>query len=250
MAIIRKPSPHFKPGRNGYKPEAIVIHIMEGTLTGTDSWFANPASRVSAHYGVGKLGAVHQYVNEEDTAYHAGRVHAPSWKGIKPSGKNAYINPNFYTVGIEHEGNENSEWTEAMYSASASLVAAIAKKWSIPLDRDHVIGHHEIYSIKTCPGHRVDLGKLIALASGSFNDAESPAIVDMPGSGITRTALKLRKTPNRSQAHIDVVPINTVLQYDGYTDEGEAVDGNHTWMYQDKPDNTRIWFWSGGLKGM
>jgi N-acetyl-anhydromuramyl-L-alanine amidase AmpD len=41
---------------------------MDGTLAGTDAWFTNPASQVSAQYGIGKNGEVHQYVKEEDTA--------------------------------------------------------------------------------------------------------------------------------------------------------------------------------------
>jgi hypothetical protein len=36
-------------GRAGQRPEAVVIHIMEGTLAGTDSWFNAPESKVSAH---------------------------------------------------------------------------------------------------------------------------------------------------------------------------------------------------------
>ena len=40
-------SPNKRKGRNGFRPEAVVIHIMEGTLKGTDSWFKNPVSKVS-----------------------------------------------------------------------------------------------------------------------------------------------------------------------------------------------------------
>ena len=36
-----------------FKPELIVLHIMDGTLSGTDSWFADPSSQVSSHYGIG-----------------------------------------------------------------------------------------------------------------------------------------------------------------------------------------------------
>ncbi len=60
MEIIQKKSPNFWVGRKGYRPEAIVIHIMDGTLVGTDSWFANHTSQVSSHYGIGKNGEVHQ----------------------------------------------------------------------------------------------------------------------------------------------------------------------------------------------
>src|SRR5205814_10677286 len=66
---------NFRSGRApGFKPEAVVIHIMDGTLTGTDSWFNNPQAQVSAHYGIGRGGEVHQYVDEKDTAFHAGTV--------------------------------------------------------------------------------------------------------------------------------------------------------------------------------
>jgi len=165
MTIINVPSPNFHQGRQGFSPEAIVIHIMEGTLSGTDSWFASTISQVSAHYGIGKSGQVHQYVKEPDTAFHAGRVNAPSWSLIKQSGT-AFINPNLYTIGIEHEGNDESDWTDEMYDTSSSLIRDISGRWAIPLDRQHIIGHHEIYSLKTCPGNKVDLNKLIALAAG------------------------------------------------------------------------------------
>jgi hypothetical protein len=160
-------SPNYFKGRRNYTPIAIVIHIMEGTLTGTDSWFLDEKSKVSAHFGIGKDGAVHQYVHQSDTAWHAGRVNNPSWKLIKPSGDaaNPYINPNYYTLGIEHEGDEHSDWTDDMYQSSSQVIAALSKRWNIPLDREHVIGHHEIYSLKTCPGFKVDLDKLINLAS-------------------------------------------------------------------------------------
>lgn len=77
--IIWKGSPNFIRGRGGYRPEAVVIHIMAGTLVGTDAHFANPASQVSAHYGIGKQGQIHQYVKEEDTAFHVGTVDRLTW---------------------------------------------------------------------------------------------------------------------------------------------------------------------------
>ncbi|MDB4926392.1 N-acetylmuramoyl-L-alanine amidase [Mucilaginibacter sp.] len=168
MNIINKPSPNFYAGRKGHRPEAIVIHIMQGTLYGTDSWFQSLISKASAHYGVGKMGQVHQYVNEKDTAYHAGRVNAPTWSLIKQTENGLYISPDFYTIGIEHEGDFNTEWTDEMYQTSSNLIRAISKRWGIPIDRKHVIGHHEIYSLKKCPGSGVDINKLIAMANGQL----------------------------------------------------------------------------------
>ena len=161
MNIIQKKSPNFWAGRNGYRPEAIVIHIMDGTLVGTDAWFTNPASQVSAHYGIGKNGEVHQYVKEDDTAWHAGRIDTPTWKFIKPK-----INPNLYTIGIEHEGKPDEIWTESMKQASAMMIHEICQRWQIPVDRDHIVGHFEIYSKKpNCPAtDKRILDELVALA--------------------------------------------------------------------------------------
>ena len=97
-------SPHRHKGRGGFRPEAVVIHIIEGTLGAADSWFRAPESEVSAHYGIGRSGEIHQYVGEADTAFHAGRVWKPKWGKLK-----AKVNPNLYTIGIEHEGQGASD---------------------------------------------------------------------------------------------------------------------------------------------
>ena len=161
MEIIQKKSPNFWVGRKGYRPEAVVIHIMDGTLVGTDSLFANHDSQVSAHYGVGKNGEVHQYVQENDTAWHAGRVDAPVWKLIRPN-----LNPNLYTIGIEHEGRPNDIWPEEMKRVSASLIREICQRWQIPIDRNHIVGHFEIFSKKpNCPAsNKQILDELVSLA--------------------------------------------------------------------------------------
>lgn len=278
-------SPNYTKGRNGYKPIAIVIHIMEGTLIGTDSWFLDPASQVSAHYGIGKMGDLHQYVDEENTAWHAGRVNAPSWTLIKKQddANNPYIDPNFYTVGIEHEGYENTDWTDQMYQTSSRLIAEIAKTWDITLDRNHVIGHHEIYSLKSCPGTKVDFDKLIqmAISGNSPNPIPTPQpVAPTPinpqtpvspissgspsaaspqnsgtvysiynkvikrGKATTLGNVNVRTAPGSTQTIIGIVPPNIQMAYDGYADNGESINGNARWYYTDEGN----WFWSGGVK--
>lgn len=173
MNIIQKKSSNFWVGRKGYRPEAIVIHIMDGTLSGTDSWFANPTSQVSAHYGIGKNGEVHQYVQENDAAWHAGRVDTPVWKLIRPN-----VNPNLYTIGIEHEGKPNDVWTETMKQSSATLIREICQRWQIPIDRDHVVGHFEIFAKKpNCPAtDKRILDQLVALADQQTPTTPKPSV--------------------------------------------------------------------------
>jgi N-acetylmuramoyl-L-alanine amidase len=188
-------SDHFAKGRAGMSPEGIVVHVMDGGLVGTDAYFAQskaqrtaaareaflaktkrtPADLAAAQrinigasatqYGIGtpwkqpgKL-EIHQYVKDEDTAYHAGAVASPTWKRLKP-----FVNPNLYTIGIEHEGTGTSAWGEPMYALSARLIRTLCDRWRIPVTREYIVGHREIYAPRACPG-RCDLEYLVKLAA-------------------------------------------------------------------------------------
>lgn len=160
MNIQKKLIPvNFTVGRYGYQPEAIVLHLMDGTLNGTDSWFRNPDAKASTHYGVGLKGEVYQWVDEKNMAWGNGRVDRPTWELIKPN-----ANPNLYTISIEHEGKSGHVWTGEQYNATAQLVKEIAQRWNIPLDADHVIVHSEIYAKKpSCTGAGFDKEQLLSM---------------------------------------------------------------------------------------
>ena len=139
-------SPNFQKGRQ--KAELVVVHIMAGSLSGTDAWFANPKSQVSSHYGVGTNGEIHQYVSEEDTAWANGRVNNPTSSIVKRKGGN----PNSYSISIENEGTDLSKASKIHLETLRELIDAICVGNGIPKDREHVIGHNEIYSLKpNCP---------------------------------------------------------------------------------------------------
>jgi N-acetyl-anhydromuramyl-L-alanine amidase AmpD len=102
---------------------------------------------------------IHQYVLESHKAWHAGNVREPR-ADLKIIG-----NPNDYSIGIEHEGLAETEPPDSLYKNAAKLLADVCKRNKIPCDRMHVVGHHETYAVKPCPG-KLDLDKLVALASG------------------------------------------------------------------------------------
>ena len=105
-------SPNYTTGRNGHKIDHITLHIMAGTLAGTDGHFANPANQVSATYGIGANGEIHQYVSESDTAWADG---------------NALSNAT--GISIEHQGGlAGIPCTRACMDASAQLCADIARR--------------------------------------------------------------------------------------------------------------------------
>ena len=230
-------TPNRHKGREGFRPEAVVVHIMEGTLASTDSWFGTTESRVSAHYGVARDGSIHQYVGESDTAFHAGRVWKPKWRSIKPG-----VNPNLYTIGIEHEGSGESEWPDTMYDSSAKLIAEVCTRWSIPIDRAHIVGHREIYGRKTCPNDVVDLDRLIAMAKSAAVKPDRFNFIPQAGAVRTRTALHVRRgAPTTATPVVRTAEPNEVLDYVGWCSNGMSVNGNSHW-YRDQDGN---YFWSG-----
>jgi N-acetyl-anhydromuramyl-L-alanine amidase AmpD len=135
--------------RQGYKPEIIVVHISAGSLTSMDNWFSTPNSQASAHYGVSKDGlTLYQYVDESKMAWANGRVNSPSFSLYKPG-----VNPNLYTISIENEGYDLIYASSAQLDLLCELIRDICKRHSIPMDRDHIIGHFQIDSVNRpyCP---------------------------------------------------------------------------------------------------
>lgn len=111
----------------------IIIHDTETSYEGTLRLVQNPRY-VSWQYSLRSSdGHIAQHVKAKDVAWHAG---------------NWYVN--MHSIGLEHEGwaGQNGEWyTEAMYRTSARLVAYLADRYDIPLDRAHIIGHDQIPGI-------------------------------------------------------------------------------------------------------
>jgi N-acetyl-anhydromuramyl-L-alanine amidase AmpD len=149
-------SPHFTPHIRSEttpprKVPLIVLHTMAGSLDGTAAHFNHPESLVSSHYGVDHHGEIHQYVHETDGAWTNGRILRPAAKQILERG----ANPNHYTITIEFAGqHRQGALDERQYQAGLWLIRQITKRWSIPCERDYIIGHGEIDSINKfhCPG--------------------------------------------------------------------------------------------------
>lgn len=145
---------NFESGRGGKTISQIVLHWIVGTLGAADATFNDGRRRASAHYGIGGQ-QIHQYVREQDTAYHAGN-----------------FDVNQRSIGIEHEGGPELAISEETYQTSAKLVADIAERNDIPLDREHVRMHREI-SATQCPG-TLDIDRVIREARAILQQASEP----------------------------------------------------------------------------
>lgn len=146
------------------KINTIVVHVTQGSWSSAIDWFNNPSAQVSAHYVVRRSdGKIGQCVREHDIAWHAG-----NW---------TY---NQHSIGIEHEGyadNANT-WTDTMIHSSARLTAYLCKKYNIPIDRNHIIGHNEVPgSTHYCPGPYFPYKKYIRLVRYYADGSSSGTVI-------------------------------------------------------------------------
>ncbi|MQY12133.1 hypothetical protein SRB5_22630 [Streptomyces sp. RB5] len=133
-----------------YEIDRVVIHVTQGSWATTLKVFRDPGHRAATHYVVrSRDGHVEQMVRELDVAYHAG---------------NRLYNER--SIGIEHEGFvDRPRWfTAAMYRASARLTADICRRYDLPRDREHIVGHAEIPGTDhTDPGPHWDWDRYMKL---------------------------------------------------------------------------------------
>ena len=106
------PGKHYN-GRIGRKVTHIDLHIMCGTLAGSDSWFRKPAVKACSHYGIGGTGTIYQWIDEVNGSW------ADANRDADCSG-----------ITIEHQGGlKNVACTDACIESSARLCADIASRY-------------------------------------------------------------------------------------------------------------------------
>lgn len=132
----------------------IVLHWMVGEQPACDATFKNVNSKVSAHYSISSDGEVHQYVLDQNVAWHCG-----------PNG-------NYKSIGIEHAGGQlingvRKKPTQVCHDTSAQLVADLCRKHNINCDADHIKRHSDIMSTE-CPGS-LDVEYIIQKANSIIN---------------------------------------------------------------------------------
>jgi N-acetyl-anhydromuramyl-L-alanine amidase AmpD len=187
----------------------IVIHETAGTWISATNWFQNQNSRVSAHYLVRAWdGGIMQFVAEGDTAYHARAA-----------------NP--WSIGIEHEYDPRHgiPHTIAQYRSSALLACAIAKRYGIPTDRGHIVGHNELRGTDhSDPGPTWNWSYYMSLVNAcSWQRAQPVARAAL------RTVANQRYVPSAGLEFDNVSDEVLLLQWDlaylGFLDSDEVAGG-------------------------
>ncbi len=159
--------------RKGTIPDTIVNHIAQGSKESCIDWFtSNTNTQSSAHFLVCENGDVYQFVKIKDMAWSNGLFLKDIKKAKSQKVKNRYINPNRYTISIEHEGiyeKTKGELTDKQLKSSINLHLYIIDyiydnfKTIINADRENIIGHFDIDPIRKpfCPGNKFPFDTII-----------------------------------------------------------------------------------------
>jgi LysM repeat protein len=137
----------------------VVIHIMDGTLAGTDSWFRNKSAQASSHFGTGRDGTLYQWV---DTANRA-------W---------AQAGGNRTWLSIENEGRGGDALTDAQINRCADVLRWAHEVYGVPLQLTsdpngrglgyHAMGGSAWGGHTSCPGSKIvaQLAEIVKRAGG------------------------------------------------------------------------------------
>jgi N-acetylmuramoyl-L-alanine amidase/Bacterial Ig domain len=130
VTFVRGDGSYTKASRGLHAVHFVVIHTTDGgSFAGNVWWLSGAHSHASAHYVVSRDGHIDQLVHLSDIAWHAG-----NWK------------VNAHSIGIEHVGDtyDPAGFPLGQYRASARLVGWLVRRYGIPVDREHIIGHYQV----------------------------------------------------------------------------------------------------------
>lgn len=199
--MARMPGATWRPisvnhTKGGISARLLIFHTMEGTLSGTDSWFRNSSSRVSSHFGVGKNGTIYQWVDTSDRAW-------------------ANAGANSIAISIENEGTGSEPLTEEQIEANAAIYAWSNQVHGVPLQyassaTGSGLGYHRQFSSwslggTSCPGNaRIGqrtaiMERAVEIRGGSVPDLPPPGSYNPPSSGgmtSVRSILNQQKAAN------------------------------------------------------
>jgi hypothetical protein len=144
----------------------VALHIMQGTLWGSDAWFRNPKAQASSHFGVGKDGTILQWVDTKDRAW-------------------AQASGNPYWISIEHEGKSGDSLTPEQIAADGKILAWVHKTHGVPLQSTnsvtgrglgwHGMGGADWGGHTACPGTPIKNQRTAILKAAGSTPAEPSA---------------------------------------------------------------------------
>ncbi|MFZ3556481.1 MULTISPECIES: N-acetylmuramoyl-L-alanine amidase [unclassified Streptomyces] len=156
--------------------DGVVVHIMAGTLAGTDSWFRNSRAQASSHFGTGKTGALYQWVDTADRAW-------------------AQAGGNSSWLSVENEGQGGDKLTDAQMNCVAEVLAWAHKVYDVPLQVAnspsgkglgyHAMGGSAWGGHTSCPGPKI-VAQLPEIVARARRLVAGQSIEEDPLAGMTK----------------------------------------------------------------
>ncbi len=155
-----QPSPNFDLRR----PNFVILHQTTNDNAATAlATLTDPQRKVSAHYLVGRDGAVMQLVDENSRAWHAGE----SWWG-------GLTDLNSASIGIELDNTGDEPFAEAQIVALLALLDELRTRYPIPAA--NYLAHGDVAPArKVDPSRLFPWQRLAAHGFGLWCDAPPPA---------------------------------------------------------------------------
>ncbi|WP_242927862.1 N-acetylmuramoyl-L-alanine amidase [Pontibacter vulgaris] len=132
------------------KPNYVIIHhTAQNSTEQTLNTFTKPATKVSAHYVIGRDGKVYQMLNDYLRAWHG---------GISKWGNATDLNSS--SIGIELDNNGSEPFSEAQMTSLIGVLGTLKTKYNIPTA--NFIGHSDIAPVRKVDPSPVFPWKLLA----------------------------------------------------------------------------------------
>lgn len=220
----------------------LVVHIMQGTLEGSRSWFNNPESSASSHFGTARDGRLEQWVDTKDRAW------------AQAAGNRTWIS-------VENEGKVPQALTSAQQEKVAQVFAWICRTYKVPYQVSHSpdvkgLGYHRMggaaWGGHSCPGDAIirQLSSIVARAKQIngvgvkpvphyapypgdkyFFVGRTSGLVTELGNALVRAGYRgYKKGPGRVFTPADRKAVQWFQKKQGWTGrDADGVPGRETW---------------------
>ena len=219
LTFIGSAVTNFRAGRPaGFRPEAIVLHRTGGSREFWRSRFNTAGSTISAHYVVGRDGTVDMYVLETDTAFHAGMVVGPTWRGLRPTREPELLHHRDRAEGRgggrlarPADCTRRPPWWPKWPHAGSSVSTATMSFRTAPFARPAAV-----------PGATCPIGRILDLARGTAMLPRPPR--EKVVRTLSRANLR-RASPSQQAPVVRVIAADTQVIVQGFVDAGERGAG-------------------------
>jgi hypothetical protein len=134
------------------KPYRIVIHTTEGRFDSDFEYLRENSREVGCHVYISPNGDAYQMAPWDSITWHCGakaeeRTTRPDLMKVWPLNGDE----NDGTIGIEVSAPWNKQMNAKQYKTLVEVIADLVQSFNIPLDRQHIVGHKELKSVKIDP---------------------------------------------------------------------------------------------------